>query len=343
MSPSEVASFNSTYSSVTESLNITIGIDDWFRSTVIPVTFGIICCVGVIGNSVVIFVLGRGAGTRPTIPSIFFLNLAIADILYQITLPFYAYQYARTEWAFGIVVCKIFIGFDGMSQFTGIFLLTAMSIDRYLAIVYPIRCKAYRTLCNARIINVCVWILSVLCSLPLWIYASVYSYDNVSTVCITDWPKNASNAGPVTFFIFAFVSGFVLPLMCILICYLKIFTLILIRRRFRLNHCQKIKSNTRRVASLVIIVVLVFVVCWFPFYILNFVSMTTPSVAKNYSFKIVRFVSICLIYVNSCLNPIIYSFMGADFLKSLKKSRRRRSIVVVGDRRSHSCNGSSFM
>ncbi|XP_077988641.1 somatostatin receptor type 2-like [Glandiceps talaboti] len=338
----EVTTVSASYS-IVDNVNFTIDIpdDNWFRSTIIPITFGIICCFGVIGNSIVIFVLGCGPGKRPTIPNIFFFNLAIADILFLATLPFYAYQYARRKWAFGYLACKIFIGFDGMNQFTSIFLLTAMSIDRYLAIVYPIRCKAYRTVYSVRIITGCVWILSVVCSLPLWMYATVYPYSNVSEVCIIDWPGSTSSAGPVAFFIFAFISGFVLPLVCIFICYLNIFNLILLRRRFRLKNCPKIRTNTRRIASLVIAVVLAFIICWLPFYIVNFISMTMARLAASYSFNLMSFASICLTYINSCLNPIIYSFMGADFLKKLRGSKRKRKFITTGERRSTSIIGPS--
>ncbi|XP_070541673.1 somatostatin receptor type 2-like [Ptychodera flava] len=329
-----------------ETSNVTVAAisDAWFRGRVIPITFAVICLVGAVGNFVVIFVLCRDSRKTPSIPSVFILNLAIADFLYVITLPFSAYQYARKEWPFGTIVCKFFIGFDGMNQFTGIFILTAMSVDRYLAIVRPIRCIPYRTVRKARIINVCIWLVSLFFSQPLWIYASVYPYSNVSAVCITDWPDHISDAGPFAFFIFAFVGGFAVPLCCILVCYAKIYSFIIARGKERPGD-TRLQGNTRRIAALVIVVVLAFSLCWFPFYILNFISITTPALSSDQLFKMTRFAAICLIYVNSCLNPIIYSFMGENFRKSLRSSRKRRQnySFVVRSRRTSTNNNCSYI
>nr|XP_006817338.1 PREDICTED: somatostatin receptor type 2-like [Saccoglossus kowalevskii] len=159
-------------------------------------------------NTLVLFVLLPDKANR-CIPDLFFINLAVADLLFLMTLPFFAYVYATGSWLFGDVLCRLIVGFDGMNQFTGILTLLAMSFDRYFAITYPVRSKTYRTIRKARLINVLVWIVSFLCSLPLWVYADLHTEPDGAIVCQIMWPNPHKNA--YTFLVFAFIVGFVAP------------------------------------------------------------------------------------------------------------------------------------
>ncbi|XP_072509778.1 C3a anaphylatoxin chemotactic receptor [Notamacropus eugenii] len=108
------------------------------------------------------------------------------------------------------------------------------------------------------------------------------------------------------------VVGFLLPFIIMVICY----TLII----FRLNrgHFAKSRSKTLRVA---IVVVVTFFVCWTPYHIIGVLSLlASPYTPLEKAVIALDNLSIALASANSCLNPLLYAFMGKDFRQKAKQS-----------------------
>ncbi|XP_077988465.1 somatostatin receptor type 5-like [Glandiceps talaboti] len=292
----------------------------WIRTTVIPSFFGFVCLLGIIGNGVVIAVLLRFTNMR-TVPNIYIVNLAFADLLFMLSMPFLAYQYAANNWIFGKAICKIVFAVDGMNMFTGIFILTAMSIDRYFAIVHGITSIKYRTVRNARIVNCCLWCLSIIVTLPLWMYSSTFDIGSNRLRCDVIWPIDIFKT---YFAIFTFFMGFALPITIISCCYLRLLVFILRTKGPRSENPRK-STGSRRVALLVITVVMIFVVCWLPFYVVQFVLLYSDPTKIPLSLFVAYYASLCLSYANSSLNPIVYTFAGENFRKNLRRICLRRA------------------
>ncbi|XP_070543237.1 somatostatin receptor type 2-like [Ptychodera flava] len=279
-------------------------------SIVQPVIYGTICFCGIIGNLLVILVLLRYSSMK-TLPNIYILNLATADFLFMLTIPFVAYQFVTEKWIFGYVMCKFVMSFDGMNQFTGVFLLTAMSLDRYMAFSYPIKSLLVRTLRNTRIICILMWVLSGVVCLPLWIYSGMLidQYTN-ATVCTLTWTESVHS----TFILYAFTLGYVIPLLIISTCYISIIRLI--SKNKQPGEPGLSKRGSRRVAVLVIMAVLTFAFCWLPFYVMQIKFAFFPGPYTKAA-AIATLVSMCLSYSNSALNPIVYTFVGRNFKESI--------------------------
>lgn len=107
-----------------------------------------------------------------TATNIYIFNLALADALATSTLPFQSVNYLMGTWPFGNIVCKIVISIDYYNMFTSIFTLTTMSVDRYIAVCHPVKALDFRTPRNAKIVNVCNWILSSAIGLPVMFMAT---------------------------------------------------------------------------------------------------------------------------------------------------------------------------
>ena len=88
--------------------------------------YSVVCLVGLCGNSMVIYVILRYAKMK-TATNIYILNLAIADELFMLGLPFLAMQVALVHWPFGKAICRVVMTVDGINQFTSIFCLTVMT------------------------------------------------------------------------------------------------------------------------------------------------------------------------------------------------------------------------
>lgn len=120
-----------------------------------------------------------------TATNIYIFNLALADALVTSTLPFQSVNYLMGTWPFGDVLCKMVMSIDYYNMFTSIFTLTTMSIDRYVAVCHPVKALDFRTPRNAKIVNVCNWILSSAIGLPVMFMASTTVTLSMNT-CITN-------------------------------------------------------------------------------------------------------------------------------------------------------------
>lgn len=106
-----------------------------------------------------------------TATNIYIFNLALADALATSTLPFQSAKYLMSTWPFGELLCKVVIAIDYYNMFTSIFTLTMMSVDRYIAVCHPVRALDFRTPAKAKLINVCIWILSSAVGVPVMVMA----------------------------------------------------------------------------------------------------------------------------------------------------------------------------
>ncbi|XP_042320374.1 kappa-type opioid receptor-like [Sceloporus undulatus] len=126
---------------------------------IITAVYSVVFVVGLVGNSLVMFVIIRYTKMK-TATNIYIFNLALADALVTTTMPFQSTEYLMNSWPFGDVLCKIVISIDYYNMFTSIFTLTMMSVDRYIAVCHPVKALDFRTPLKAKIINICIWLLS---------------------------------------------------------------------------------------------------------------------------------------------------------------------------------------
>ena len=115
----------------------------------------------------------------------YFQNLAISDLLFVIIcIPSTAISYAR-DWPFGDVFCRLFQYINYVTCYGSVITLILLSLDRYLAVVYPVKSISWRTVCNTTMIIIVTWIITLaVCSPILWIHKAIdLEYVNRNTVC----------------------------------------------------------------------------------------------------------------------------------------------------------------
>ncbi|KAJ8366505.1 hypothetical protein AAFF_G00353250 [Aldrovandia affinis] len=276
-----------------------------------------VCALGLCGNALVIYVVLRHAKMK-TVTNIYILNLAVADVLCMLSLPFIATQLALVRWPFGPALCRVVMTADSLNQFTSIFCLTAMSVDRYLAVVHPVRSAGWRRPRVAKAVNLAVWGASLLVNLPVVIYSALTAaraHDG-ARFCTIVLPE-PQGAYYTAFMFYTFLLGFFLPLAVICLCYLLIVAKV---RSSGARACpSKRRRSERKVTRMVSVVVAVFVLCWLPFYAFNVTSVTgsissTPALKSTFDFVVV------LGYANSCANPVLYAFLSENFRKSFQST-----------------------
>uniref|UniRef100_A0A3Q3DBF0 Somatostatin receptor 5 n=1 Tax=Hippocampus comes TaxID=109280 RepID=A0A3Q3DBF0_HIPCM len=295
----------------------------------IPLIYAAVCAVGLAGNTLVIHVVvnhSRG----PSATNIYILNLAVADELFMLGLPFLAAQNALLSWPFGSLLCRVVMTVDAINQFTSIFCLAVMSVDRYLAVAQPARAGRWRRPPVAKAVSAALWLGSFVVVLPVVAFADVRRGDGD---CGIVWPEPA-DLWKTVFIVYTFAVGFCGPLMIICMCYLLIVIKVgnRVGKRARATSSRRRRSE-RKVTRMVVVVVAVFVLCWLPFYALNIVNLLVvlPGDLRGLYFFVVA-----LSYANSCANPILYAFLSDNFKRGFRRALCRASRRVSSQERADS-------
>ncbi|KAJ8786102.1 hypothetical protein J1605_006536 [Eschrichtius robustus] len=182
----------------------------------IPTLYSIIFVVGIFGNSLVVIVIYFYMKLK-TVASVFLLNLALADLCFLLTLPLWAvYTAMEYHWPFGNYLCKIASASVSFNLYASVFLLTCLSIDRYLAIVHPMKSRLRRTMLVAKVTCIIIWLLAGLASLPTIIHRNVFFIENINiTVCAFHYESQNSTL-PVGLGLTKNILGFLFPFLIIL-------------------------------------------------------------------------------------------------------------------------------
>ncbi|XP_030360155.1 delta-type opioid receptor [Strigops habroptila] len=281
---------------------------------VITALYSVVCVVGLLGNVLVMYGIVRYTKMK-TATNIYIFNLALADALATSTLPFQSAKYLMETWPFGELLCKVVLSIDYYNMFTSIFTLTMMSVDRYVAVCHPVKALDFRTPAKAKIINVCIWVLSSLIGVPIMAMAVTKSKDGM-VLCTLQFPDPPIYWDTVTK-ICVFIFAFMVPILVITICY---GLMILRLKSVRLLSGSKEKDrNLRRITRMVLVVVAAFIICWTPIHIFVIVWTLVDIDKKNpYVVASLHF-CIALGYTNSSLNPVLYAFLDENFKRCFRE------------------------
>jgi len=139
----------------------------------ISCVYFILSIVGIAANLVVFFVIIAGKEIAKTVTAMYVLQLTIADSLFLSMLPLFAFYKLTNNWTYGIDLCRISRTLQTLNYTASVFFLTAMSVDRYIAVAYNTRSQLLRTMKRTSIVCGVIWTLSFCTSMPDLIYSGL--------------------------------------------------------------------------------------------------------------------------------------------------------------------------
>lgn len=253
--------------------------------------------------------------------NIFMLNLGVADLLYLFTLPFLVRYYAQnSNWEFGQPFCKMTRFCFNLNLYGSIGFLTCISIYRYLGIVHPMRVMGKISSRHSVAISALVWLLVIVQILPDTFFDK---NDPESPNSCFDTTSNNLTSSYLPYSIGWTVTGFVIPLVIILVCYGHIVKVL--ATKANVNPVLK-----QRCLKLVVILVILFSVCFIPYHVFRNVNLNTRIQKQRgvcratfHNVYILHQVGRCLACLNSALNPLIYIVGNDEFFRKLHSVTRR--------------------
>ncbi|KAG8442667.1 hypothetical protein GDO86_011454, partial [Hymenochirus boettgeri] len=279
-----------------------------FASYILPPIYWLVFLFGLIGNGLIIIVFVYYRKLK-TMTDIYLINLAIADTLFLITLPFWAIATTH-DWIFKKPLCKVVNSVYTVNVYSGMLLLACISLDRYTAIVQAIKAQKYQAkkLLISKISCLFIWTLATALSLPEILFSIVKEEPN-SKVCTISYPANLSKTLKVSVLILKVIMAFCIPFLVMLFCYFMIIPILVQARGF-----QKYKA-----LKVIFAVLSVFILSQVPYNsilvirTLNAANVTGLDCASTQKIDIAYKITQSIAFLHCCLNPFIYVFVGVKF------------------------------
>lgn len=293
-----------------------------FNSLGLMITYIIVFVLSMVGNSVVVYVvcyMKRGRAST----DIYLMHLAVADLLFCFTLPFWAVK-IHSGWVFGNFMCKLLSGFQEASVYSGVFLLVCISVDRHFAIVRATRVLPSHHLLVKVVCSV-VWLVAGVLSLPVAIQReSRYAADLDQFICYQNLTGESSNHWRVGVRILRHTVGFFLPLVVMAVCYGWIVVTL-----YHTRNQQKHKAM-----RVILAVVLAFVLCWLPHNITVLIdtlrrggSITVEVCHTRYALEVMLRLTEVLAFMHCAVNPVLYAFIGEKFRNQLLLALYKHGLI----------------
>ena len=283
-----------------------------FGAQLLPPLYSAVFVMGLIGNILVVLVLMQYKRLR-SMTSIYLLNLAISDLIFLFTLPFWIDYKVKDDWVFGDAMCKLLSGFYFVGLYSEIFFIILLTVDRYLAIVHAVFALQARTVTFGIITSIVIWVLAILASLP-GLYFSKTQWEFSHYTCSLHFPPESFTRWKQFQALKLNIVGLVLPLLVMIVCYTGIIKILL----------RKPNEKKAKAVRLIFVIMIIFFLFWTPYNLSVFIfafqdSLFTRKCEQSRQLDLAIQVTEVIAYTHCCVNPVIYVFVGERFRKYLRQ------------------------
>ena len=287
----------------------------------------LVLAVSLVGNSLIVTIVYKTPTLRKPI-NYFIANMAISDLLYPIFwVPWHISELHTNSWLiggkFGQALCKLLPFLGDVSTVVSIQNLILIAVDRFGAVVFPLRSPLIRSkLCPFFILA--TWIVAVVVNLP-YSFAFKVVEDSGEMWCCLEWEIAFGESLPFAKFIVAYYSLFIyLPVMLLA----TLYSIILIKLKTQMhpgeqsaNNQQQWNRRNRNVLQMSIAIILVFVFCVLPPSVIILISEYYWASSGNMprSFDKYFHVTSYIFAAYCAANPIVCFISRSYYRRSLKR------------------------
>uniref|UniRef100_A0A3B4AR00 G-protein coupled receptors family 1 profile domain-containing protein n=1 Tax=Periophthalmus magnuspinnatus TaxID=409849 RepID=A0A3B4AR00_9GOBI len=253
---------------------------------------------------------------------IYLSNLAAADLFLVVLMCFWGIYVANDHhWTFGGPMCTFVSLLLVMNYNCSIYFLVLVSIDRFFALVYPLKQCILRRRKYAMLGCFLVWCLGLLLNIQILMCRKAIPYNGTEEY-VCGW--NCSDSVYYAHEVIQTIMAFIIPLLIILFCTVKIVHTL----TRRLSNRNSTQQTEHKATILVLTVLLAFFICWLPFSITRMIELGVRINLIENTCSIWLHLYICRIlflyfgFFNSALNPVLYVIVGKNFRKKIREVGR---------------------
>ncbi|KAM9466565.1 ovarian cancer G-protein coupled receptor 1 isoform 1-T2 [Clarias gariepinus] len=243
---------------------------------------------------------------------VYLLNLTVSDLLYLASLPFWLqYFFYGDNWMYSELACKVcgFLLYDNI--YISIGFLCCISIDRYLAVVYPLRFSSLRTMKAAALVSAIVWVKELAVGIVFFQHKELSPDTTNHSVCFEHYPMKSWERS-INYY--RFYVGFLFPLVILSVSYFWV-----LRAVGKSTGTQT--GQKKRIKNLVTITILIFLVCFSPYHIFLLVrtclEYDCPFIEKIFNYY---HFSLLLTTLNCVADPALYCFVSESVQHSIQQA-----------------------
>uniref|UniRef100_A0A4W3H7F8 Growth hormone secretagogue receptor type 1 n=1 Tax=Callorhinchus milii TaxID=7868 RepID=A0A4W3H7F8_CALMI len=283
-------------------------------TTLIPVT--IVCIIlfiiGATGNTMTVLIIRRYKDMKTT-TNLYLTSMAVSDLMIFFCLPFDLYRlWKYRPWIFGEFVCRFYQYINEGCTYATILHITALSIERYLAICFPLKAKVFNTKQRVKCVIALLWAFALISASPFFFLVGV---EEDSDMC--KHTEYAVNSGLLGIMIWVSTIYFFFPMICLAFLYGFIGRkLWKSKNKIKGPNAANRERYHKQTVKILAVVVLAFAICWLPFHVgRNLFSNTSENggIAVFFFSQYFNIVSMLLFYLSASINPVLYNLMSRKY------------------------------
>ncbi|KAK7120949.1 hypothetical protein R3I94_020813 [Phoxinus phoxinus] len=248
-----------------------------------------------------------------TVTNYFLVNLAFAEASMSAFNTVINFVYGvHNEWYFGLVYCRFHNFFPIAAVFASIYSMTAIALDRYMAIIHPLQQRLSSA--ETKLVVGVIWALALLLAFPQYYFSSTTQLPG-RVVCYINWPEYSVWDFQKTYYVCVVVLIYFLPLLIMGCAYLVVGRSLWASEipgdssdRYR----QQLTAK-RKVVKMMIVVVCTFAVCWLPYHVYFLLHQFLPHSFEETYIQQVYLGIMWLAMSSTMYNPIIYCLLNDRF------------------------------
>ncbi|XP_055985300.1 atypical chemokine receptor 2 [Sorex fumeus] len=281
-----------------------------FGKVFLPIFYSLIFVLGLSGNLLLLLVLLRCVPRRQ-MTEVYLLNLAISNLLFVVTLPFWGISSAW-HWVFGNFLCKAVSTLYTINFYSGIFFISCMSLDKYLEIVHAQPYHKLRTRAKSLLLAAAVWAVAMMVSIPDVVFVRIHEHPVGVWNCYADFGDHGS-FWKLFLRLQQNLLGFLLPLLAMVFFYSRI-GCVLVRLR---------PPGEGKALKIAVALVVAFFVFWFPYNLTLLLHLLLDlqvfgdckvSQHLDYAMQVTESIA----FLHCCFTPVLYAFSSRRFRQYLK-------------------------
>nr|XP_033779674.1 lysophosphatidic acid receptor 5 [Geotrypetes seraphini]XP_033779675.1 lysophosphatidic acid receptor 5 [Geotrypetes seraphini]XP_033779676.1 lysophosphatidic acid receptor 5 [Geotrypetes seraphini]XP_033779677.1 lysophosphatidic acid receptor 5 [Geotrypetes seraphini]XP_033779678.1 lysophosphatidic acid receptor 5 [Geotrypetes seraphini]XP_033779679.1 lysophosphatidic acid receptor 5 [Geotrypetes seraphini]XP_033779680.1 lysophosphatidic acid receptor 5 [Geotrypetes seraphini]XP_03377968 len=290
--------------------------------------YSILFPLGLFLNILALWIFLRYLHLRSVV-SIYMFNLALSDLLFTLSLPLRLYYYSHHNWPFGKVLCQVNGSLFQINMYGSCIFLMCINLDRYVAIVHPLRWRHLRRPKVARLVCLGVWALILMGSVPaalIHVSNDCRYKDRKISRCFEAFSAWERSLFPLI--ILVEVLGFLLPLLFVVYGSARIFWELCRGGGSYSDGSKQVGGRRQKTVRLLVVNLIIFIICFVPYNL----TLATYGLLRAHVIEAGKgtvgavrqalVVTILLASMNCTLDPLVYYFSTEGFRNTFKGLRQ---------------------